>query len=213
MGLFRRSKRTGPAVVTGDVAMIPAPAPTTWMAQAATPSALADPPAAAAPPAPVAPTPAMHREPIAVTPSAPTPMFSYGDAPAARADTGPSPGPVAAPDGDLTAVMARLERLEVANARLRADLDQASAVNAELVSTLEHVALANDQLLATVHQLELRLDTPMDAPTTDVPTIATVADLDELRAGQVRLANEQARYEIAFRADLAELAERCRRSA
>lgn len=35
--------------------------------------------------------------------------------------------------------------------------------------------------------------------------------VDELRSGQVRLANEQARYEIAFRQDLAALAEQLRR--
>jgi hypothetical protein len=36
--------------------------------------------------------------------------------------------------------------------------------------------------------------------------------IDELRDGQVRLANEQARYQIAFREDLARLAEQLRRS-
>ncbi len=35
--------------------------------------------------------------------------------------------------------------------------------------------------------------------------------VEGLRAGQVRMANEQARYEIAFRQDLAELAEEIRR--
>jgi hypothetical protein len=35
--------------------------------------------------------------------------------------------------------------------------------------------------------------------------------VDELRDGQVRLANEQARYQIAFREDLARLAEQLRR--
>ncbi|MEY2740226.1 MAG: hypothetical protein ACO26C_01090 [Ilumatobacteraceae bacterium] len=37
--------------------------------------------------------------------------------------------------------------------------------------------------------------------------------VEGLRAGQVRMANEQARYEIAFRQDLAELAEEIRRLA
>jgi hypothetical protein len=37
--------------------------------------------------------------------------------------------------------------------------------------------------------------------------------LTELRDGQVRLANEQARYQIAFREDLARLAEQLSRSA
>jgi hypothetical protein len=38
------------------------------------------------------------------------------------------------------------------------------------------------------------------------------AAVDELRDGQVRLANEQARYQIAFREDLARLAEQLRRA-
>jgi hypothetical protein len=41
--------------------------------------------------------------------------------------------------------------------------------------------------------------------------IDTQTLIDELRSGQVRLANEQARYEIAFRQDLAALAEQLRR--
>ena len=36
--------------------------------------------------------------------------------------------------------------------------------------------------------------------------------VDQLRVGQVKLANEQARYEIAFRQDLAMLAEQVKRS-
>ena len=36
--------------------------------------------------------------------------------------------------------------------------------------------------------------------------------VSEIRDAQVRLANEQARYQIAFREDLAELAERLRRT-
>jgi hypothetical protein len=35
--------------------------------------------------------------------------------------------------------------------------------------------------------------------------------IDQLRTSQTRIANEQARYEIAFRQDLAELAELIRR--
>lgn len=41
---------------------------------------------------------------------------------------------------------------------------------------------------------------------------AEPARVDELRTGQERLANEQARYQIAFREDLARLAEQLRRA-
>ena len=36
--------------------------------------------------------------------------------------------------------------------------------------------------------------------------------LEQLRVNQTRIANEQARYEIAFRQDLAEIAEQIRRT-
>ena len=39
----------------------------------------------------------------------------------------------------------------------------------------------------------------------------SIAHVDELKQNQVRIANEQARYEIAIRADLAALAEQFRR--
>ncbi len=45
---------------------------------------------------------------------------------------------------------------------------------------------------------------------TAAPTAEHV--VDEMRDAQTRLANEQARYQIAFRQDLAELADRLRRS-
>ena len=41
--------------------------------------------------------------------------------------------------------------------------------------------------------------------------VATLAHVEELKKNQVRIANEQARYEIAIRADLATLAEQVRR--
>ena len=40
---------------------------------------------------------------------------------------------------------------------------------------------------------------------------ASLAALEQLRINQTRIANEQARYEIAFRQDLAELVEQLRR--
>jgi hypothetical protein len=51
------------------------------------------------------------------------------------------------------------------------------------------------------------------ARTADVAN-GTVSDevLAALRGGQIKLANEQARYEIAFREDLAALAEHLRRN-
>lgn len=41
---------------------------------------------------------------------------------------------------------------------------------------------------------------------------ASRESLEQLRVSQIRIANEQARYEIAFRQDLAELVEQIRRT-
>ena len=54
---------------------------------------------------------------------------------------------------------------------------------------------------------------------TEIETLAKSADetasreaLEQLRVNQIRIANEQARYEIAFRQDLAEVVEQVRRT-
>jgi stress response protein SCP2 len=56
---------------------------------------------------------------------------------------------------------------------------------------------------------ELDADIEKLAATADAASAETV---NELRANQVRIANEQARYAIALRQDLAELAELLRRN-
>jgi predicted nucleic acid-binding Zn-ribbon protein len=91
----------------------------------------------------------------------------------------------------LTALEARIdslaERLETLDARL-------TAVSAELAHQLSE--LGND----------------IDALTSrDPATPLDEATIDELRDSQTRLATEQARYQIAFREDLARLAEQLRR--
>jgi Skp family chaperone for outer membrane proteins len=54
---------------------------------------------------------------------------------------------------------------------------------------------------------------------TEIESLAKTADesasreaLEQLRTSQIRIANEQARYEIAFRQDLAEIIEQIRRA-
>jgi hypothetical protein len=51
-----------------------------------------------------------------------------------------------------------------------------------------------------------------DIETMGGQTPPTDVIVDELRDAQTRLAGEQARYQIAFRQDLAELADRLRRA-
>lgn len=51
-----------------------------------------------------------------------------------------------------------------------------------------------------------------DSLTDDITNLAALPQqIDGVRTDQIRLASEQARYEIAFRQDLAEIAERLRR--
>ena len=77
----------------------------------------------------------------------------------------------------------------------------------------ERLSSMGTELANQISELGRDLDALHAAPRGAGDSIDVQALVEELRTGQVRLANEQARYEIAFRADLAELAERCRRSA
>jgi chromosome segregation ATPase len=86
-----------------------------------------------------------------------------------------------------------------------ARLEELAAKLAELDTRVTSVSteLAN-QIAELGHDLDaLDRRDPADQPDGTV--------IDELRDGQVRLANEQARYQIAFREDLARLAEQLRR--
>lgn len=65
------------------------------------------------------------------------------------------------------------------------------------------------ELAHQIDELSSELDSRDSAPPATPPTDEVVA---ELRDAQTRLANEQARYQIAFRQDLAQLADRLRRS-
>lgn len=104
----------------------------------------------------------------------------------------PEPPPPPAPTIDpaeIEALNARLQRiddrLDQADARVTSISTELANQLTELSGDIE--ALSNDE-----------------APTEQV--------VDELRDAQSRLANEQARYQIAFRQDLAELADRLKRS-
>ena len=66
-----------------------------------------------------------------------------------------------------------------------------------------------------LHQVE-ELGMEVDAATRHAEDAARLAEapleaMDEIKASQVKLANEQVRYDLALRAELAELAERLRR--
>ncbi|HZB40750.1 MAG TPA: hypothetical protein VE487_07285 [Ilumatobacter sp.] len=103
----------------------------------------------------------------------------------------PPPPPVkpAISDADLDILRARLQRL---SDRLDAADDRISSIATELANQLTELS-GDVESIAKEHP-----------PTDDIVT--------EIRDAQVKLASEQARYQIAFRQDLAQLAERLRRS-
>ena len=110
-----------------------------------------------------------------------------------RLDTPPPPPPPppepAFTGADLDILRARLQRL---SDRLDQVDERVTAISTELANQLTELS-GDLEALAKDHP-----------PTDDV--------VMEIRDAQVRLANEQARYQIAFREDLADIAERLRRA-
>jgi chromosome segregation ATPase len=103
----------------------------------------------------------------------------------------PPPGPVkpAFSDADLDILRARLQRLS----------DRLDEVDARITSISTELANQITELSGDVEAIAKE-----HPPSDDIVT--------DIRDAQVKLANEQARYQIAFRQDLADLAERLRRA-
>ena len=101
----------------------------------------------------------------------------------------PEPPTPAVTDADLDMLRARLQRLS----------DRIDAVDARITSISTELANQISELSGDVELIAKE-----HPPTDDI--------VMEIRDAQVKLANEQARYQIAFRDDLADLAERLKRS-
>ena len=118
----------------------------------------------------------------------------------------------------MKAEMATLrEALERQEARVQPPdpgkrLDELASKLADLDARVTSVSteLAN-QIAELGNDLDALDNRPPDAAPDGAAVPQRGAALDELHDGQVRLANEQARYQIAFREDLARLAEQLRR--
>jgi hypothetical protein len=112
------------------------------------------------------------------------------------------PGPGTSLDelrAELGMLAQQLTTSSAATEQLRA---LATSVGARLDGLAAELASQIDELAGEIESLHQRVTATASV---------TPEDLEALRAGQVRLANEQARYEIAFRQDLAQLADDLRR--
>ncbi|MDP4936898.1 MAG: hypothetical protein NWP39_05245 [Ilumatobacteraceae bacterium] len=90
-------------------------------------------------------------------------------------------------------------------AQLRAELASINAVDSEQSRRLEEVDGKIISLNARVTQVGTEVTHQLGELSSDIDALGERADT--ANADQVRLANEQARYQIAFRQDLAEVAE------
>ena len=115
-----------------------------------------------------------------------------------------APEQLAAVAAEVVELRALITELDHRLANINGDQVEARATLAQMQHRVESIGveLTNQltELSSDIDQLSRRPD----------PTEA-VAALDRVRAGQDKLANEQARYQIAFREDLAALAEQVAR--
>lgn len=87
----------------------------------------------------------------------------------------------------------------------------------ELRATLERIAERLDEVDGRITSISTELANQINEMSGELESLganepATDEIVDELRDAQTRLASEQARYQIAFRQDLAQLADRLKRS-
>ncbi len=105
---------------------------------------------------------------------------------------------------DLDCLRSDLEKRTI---ELRSMNDAINDVGHRLVAFDERLTLMSTTLTNQFHELDGEIQKL--AATSDT---ATAERVEQLRTSQTRLASEQARYAIAFRQDLAELAELLRRA-
>src|SRR5215207_5930355 len=143
-----------------------------------------------------------------------------------RLDTpiAPPPGPPPEPpkpavtEADINMLQARLQRL---NDRIDAIDARITSISTELANQINELAgevgtltVANNQPAWNETDQDNDVAADAAAQAAAAAALAGVAEAIavEIRDAQVKLANEQARYQIAFRHDLAELAERLKRA-
>ena len=111
----------------------------------------------------------------------------------------------------LQAMQGELNAIRSELARRGAEIDE---VHLDLRALTDRLGGVDDR----VTQMTTAITNQLHELDADIEKLAAMADaasaetVNELRANQVRIANEQARYAIALRQDLAELAELLRRN-
>ena len=121
-------------------------------------------------------------------------------------------------------VNAKVAALDALNGKVAELADQVTASVTEARSAKDQAASLNERITSVstelanqLGELSRELDDigsrplPAAAPVFASDQTATEEMIEELHEGQVRLAAEQARYEIAFRQDLAHLADQLKR--
>lgn len=137
-------------------------------------------------------------------------LLARVDAIQARLDTPIAPPP-APPQPVAPPPTVDPAELDDVRSRLEALHDRVAAMDARITSIATELANQLSELSGDVDELGRR-EPAAASPSGEIDPAAMSEAVDEIRDAQVRLANEQARYQIAFRHDLAELAERLRRS-
>jgi uncharacterized protein YhaN len=107
---------------------------------------------------------------------------------------------------------AEVERMRAELAELREAVDQhtssAQALRDKLAALDDRVTSVSTELANQLNELGRDIDVLTDRPPPDGVDAELLA---AVREGQVKLANEQVRYQIAFREDLARLAQELKR--
>jgi DNA repair exonuclease SbcCD ATPase subunit len=150
------------------------------------------------------------------------------DTPIAPPPTDPPPPPAPpAPTVDpkqLDLLAAKLERLSERVDQSSVDASDEHdgpgvdpAEVAELRTSLERLTSRLEEVDARITSISVELANQISELSGDIESVGgsrppTDEIVDELRDAQMRLAGEQARYQIAFRQDLADLADRLKRS-
>lgn len=120
--------------------------------------------------------------------------------------------PPSASADDLAALRAEVEALRSELVRRTTDLSlltaAANTLDQRIAGLDARMVAMSSEVSAQLHELGGEID----RLATQAPTPELAAAIDSLHASQRRLANEQARYEIAFRQDLAAIADALRRT-